>query len=65
MGDEQIAWHAFQEVVTGFPGNRRTDNYKDLVEELLSSYQKLGCNMSLKIHFLISRLTSFRRTVAL
>ena len=41
--DEQRVWHAFQEMVTGFLGNRRADNYKDLVEELLSSYQKLGC----------------------
>jgi len=37
-GDEQRAWHAFWEMVTGFLGNRRADNYKDLVEELLSSY---------------------------
>jgi hypothetical protein len=58
-GDEQRAWHAFREVVTGFLGNRRADNYKDLVEELLSSYQKLGCNMSLKIHFLSSHLDYF------
>jgi site-specific DNA-adenine methylase len=34
-------------------------NYKDLVEELLSLYQKLGCNMSLKIHFLRSHLDYF------
>jgi hypothetical protein len=40
-------------------GNRRADNYKDLVEELLSSYQKLGCNMSLKIHFLSIHLDHF------
>jgi len=33
MGDEQRAWHAFREVVTGFQGNRRADNYEDLVEE--------------------------------
>ena len=32
-GDEQRAWHAFREVVTGFQGNRRADNYEDLVEE--------------------------------
>ena len=36
-GDEQRAWHAFREVVTGFIGKRRADNYKDLVEELLAS----------------------------
>jgi hypothetical protein len=46
-------------MVTGFLGNRRADNYKDLVEELLSSYQKLGCNMSVKIHFLSSHLDFF------
>jgi hypothetical protein len=46
-------------VVTGFLGNRRAGNYKDLVEELLSSYQKLGFNMSLKIQFLSSHLDLF------
>jgi hypothetical protein len=65
MGDEQRAWHAFREVVTGFLGNRRADNYMDLVEERLSSYQKLGCNMSVKIHFLISHLDFFWITVVL
>ena len=65
MGDEQRAWHAFWEVVTGFLGNRRADNYKDLMEELLPSYQKLGCNMSVKIHFLCTHLYSFWRTVVL
>jgi len=37
--DEQRAWHAFREVVKGFIGKRRADNYKDLVEELLSSLE--------------------------
>jgi len=46
-------------VVTGFLGNRRADKYKDLVEGLLSSYQKLGCNMSVKVHFLSSHLDFF------
>jgi hypothetical protein len=46
-------------MVTGFLGARRANNYKDLVEELLSSYQKLGCNMCVKIHFLSSRLDFF------
>ena len=58
-GVEQRACHAFREVVTGFLGNKRADNYKNLVEELLSSYQKLGCNMFVKIHFLSSRLEFF------
>jgi len=58
-GDEQRAWHAFRDVVTGFLGNRRAAKYKDLVEELLSPYQKLGCNISVKIHFLIFHLDFF------
>jgi len=29
--DEQRAWRAFREVVTGILGNRRADNYKDIV----------------------------------
>ena len=57
-GKEQRARHAFREVITGFLGNRSAGNYKD-VEKLLSSYQKLGCNMSLKIHFLSSHLDFF------
>jgi hypothetical protein len=37
-------------------GNRRAHNYEELVNNLLQSYQKLGRNMSLKIHFLHSHL---------
>ena len=58
-GDEQRAWNAFREVVTGFIGNRRADNYNDLLEKLLSSYQKLVRNTSVKIHFLSSHLDFF------
>jgi hypothetical protein len=40
-------------------GNRRAQNYEKLVNKLLQSYQKLGCNMSLKIDFLHSLLDFF------
>jgi len=40
-------------------GNRRAQNYEELVNNVLQSYQKLGCNMSLKIHFLRSQLDFF------
>jgi len=39
-------------------GFRRAQNY-ELVNNLLQSYQTLGCNMSLKIHFLHSHLDFF------
>ena len=31
-GDEQRVWHAIREVVTGFLGNRRADNYEGRTE---------------------------------
>jgi hypothetical protein len=59
QGDEKASWDIFKFVVKGFLGNRRAQNYEELVNNLLQSYQNLGCNMSLKIHFLHSRLDFF------
>ena len=59
QGDEKAAWDSFKFVVKGFLGNRRAQNYEELVNNLLQSYQQLGCNMSLKIHFLHSQLDFF------
>ena len=46
-------------VSTSFLENVKAENYKGLVEDLLMQYQKLGCNMSLKIRFLHSHLDFF------
>ena len=54
QGDEKVAWDSFKFAVKGFWGNRGAQNYDELVNNLLQSYQKLGCNMSLKVHFLHS-----------
>jgi hypothetical protein len=51
QGDEKAAWVSFKFVVERVLGNRRATNYEELINNLLQSYQKLGCNMSLKIHF--------------
>jgi len=59
QGDEKTAWDSFKFVVKGFLENRRAENYEELVNNLLQSYQKLGCNMSPKIHFLHSHLDFF------
>ena len=53
------AWDAFRPVSTTFLGNIRTENYKKLIEDVLSLYHKLGCNMSLKILMLHSHLDFF------
>jgi len=59
QGDEKADWDSFKFVVKGFLRNRSTQNYEELVNNLLHSCQKLGSYMSLKIHFLHSHLDFF------
>ncbi|GFU90858.1 uncharacterized protein TNCV_4921911 [Trichonephila clavipes] len=56
---EKNAWNSFKLVVTGFLGNKKDPNYKALVAELSQNYKILGCNMSVKVHFLHSHLDYF------
>ena len=56
---EKSAWKSFKSVVKIFLGNRKTPNYREIVGELLQSYQDMGCNISLKIYFLDSHLDFF------
>ena len=63
QGDEKAAWDSFKFVVKVFLGNKRSQYCEQLVNNRLQSYQKLGCNMLLKIHFLHSHLDFFRRIV--
>lgn len=57
--NESRAWNAFENVCSNFLGNNKSQNYRELVEELLTAYQILKCNMSLKLHFLHSHLDFF------
>jgi hypothetical protein len=50
-GNEKRAWNDFGLVVTRFLGNNKADNYREHVENLLLSYQKMGCSMPLTMHF--------------
>jgi len=56
---ESAAWEAFVQVVENFLGNYRSDNYAELVENMLTAYQRMGARMSLKMHFLHSHLDFF------
>jgi hypothetical protein len=40
-------------------GNSKAENYQEIVERLLQSYEAMGCNMLLKINFLHSHLDFF------
>ena len=59
QGDEKKACDAFRLVSINFLGNIRAENYKELIEDMLSLYHNLGCNMSLKMHMLHSHLDFF------
>ena len=56
---EKLAWMSFKKVVHGFLGNNKDPNYKNLVGTMLNHYKNLGCNMSVKVHFLNSHLDYF------
>ena len=53
------AWSTFENIHSNVLGNKTKENYTEIVEELLSSYCALGCNMFLKSHFLQSHLEYF------
>ena len=57
---ERIAWQAFRMIVKGFLENHRRDDYAMVLSNLIESYQKLGCRMSLKLQFLHSHLDFFQ-----
>jgi len=56
---EKEAWQFFEKVSNGFLGNFKAANFKELVRDLVDSYEQLGCNMSLKMHFTFSHLDLF------
>ena len=57
------AWQAFRMIVEGFLGNHRRDDYAMVASNLIESYKKFGCRMSLKLHFLHSHLNFFRNNL--
>ena len=56
---EARAWVALTNVVQGFLGNKKDDNYEGIVDKLLLSLRGLGCRMSIKLHYLHSHLDKF------
>jgi hypothetical protein len=56
---ESCAWSSFVLVGKKFIGNKKADNYTQLVEDMLFQFSRLGCNMSVKVHYLYSHLDRF------
>ena len=57
---ERNARQAFRMIVERLVEKLRKDDYAMFVSNLIKRYEKLGCCMSLKLHFLHSHLDFFR-----
>ena len=57
--EERLAWTGFRNVIAGFLGNRKQPDYRNIVENMLMAMKQLGCNMSVKLHFLHSHIDFF------
>jgi len=56
---ERNAWLSFKRICKDFLRNHKAAKYQDVVQDLLTTYKAMGCNMSLKIHLLESHLDFF------
>ena len=54
--EEKNGWITFSQVVNNLLGNTKCPKCKEIVKPLLDNFHKLGCNMSVKVHFLHSHL---------
>lgn len=61
---EKEAWRSIKQVVYGFLGKHRSENYKEEIDEMLAAFETIGVNMSLKIHFLHHHLEYFSKQLS-
>ena len=59
---ELEARKAFVLVVKNFLGNNKIRKYAEFVNNMLIAFRNMGCNISIKMHYLISQWTGFLRT---
>jgi hypothetical protein len=62
---ERNAWTAFKNVIEKLFGNHKDEDYKNIVGIMFKNVHILGCNMSLKVHFLFSHLNLFLKILVL
>ena len=59
---ELAAWKSFKKVCLNFLCLHKSDDFEDVVANLLRNYLKMGCKMSLKVHFYIHIYHLFMKT---
>jgi hypothetical protein len=58
---EKAAWNSLNNVTAIFErGNRKAENYRDMVANLVQSYKATGYSMSVKVHFLDCQTSSLK-----
>ena len=67
--EKKFSWESFKSICENFLGNHlnynyKQENYNEIMDDLLKSYKIMGCNMSLKIHFLNTHLDFFPPNLA-
>ena len=63
--EERVSWKALENVFTAFLGNEiKTENFEELMDQLMHVYHNIGCRMSLKMHICFVILTSSLKTWA-
>ena len=62
---EADAWTGFVGVVQNFLGNKKADNFVNIVQSMLDAYRRLGTNMSIKVYFCITISIAFLKTVVM
>jgi hypothetical protein len=60
---ERNAWTPFKNVVEKLLGNRKDEDYVNIVRIMFKNFHILGCNMSLKVNFLFSHLNLFPKNL--
>lgn len=63
INKERGAWLSFVPVMENFLSNKKDDNYEALVATSLPAFHDLGCNMSVKLHFLYNHLDRFHENL--
>ena len=56
---ELEAWSSFVNVVKNFLGNRKDENHHQFIQNILKSYERMGCRIFLKTPVLHSHLDFF------
>jgi len=57
--EKKTAWKSSKNGTTNCLGNQKCEKYSDMVAALVKSYKAMGCNISLKAHFLDTHLDLF------